>query len=113
MPIAFHTDLLFMIQESNYIAFHGALAPNIYYLQNFGMLPTDTQLHDYVFAAWLLLIKPLTPMLDSLITNRPYVFAPLISDPSLFWTPFLAKLSFLAFDLATVFLLLSFQSLTP
>lgn len=106
MPIAFHIDLLFMLQVSDYIAFHGALAPNTYYLQNFGMLPTDTQLHYYIFAAWLLLIKPLTPMLDSLIANQPYVFTPLINDPSLFRTLFLAKLPFLAFDLATALLLL-------
>ena len=105
MPIAFHADLLFMIQVSNYIAFHGALAPNTYYLQNFGMLPTDTQLHYYIFAAWLWLISPITPKLDSLIANKPYVFTPLINDPSLFRTLFLVKLPFLAFDIATALLL--------
>jgi Gpi18-like mannosyltransferase len=106
MPFSFHSDLLFMVQHANYIAFHGAYAINTYFYHNYGVTPQDTPLHYYMWAVWLWIIKPLTPTLDSLIFRPPYEFASLVNDPSLFRTLFLVKLPFLAFDLGTAFLLL-------
>jgi hypothetical protein len=106
MPFAFHSDLLFMVQHANYIVFHGAYAINTYFYNSYGVTPQDTPLHYYVWAVWLWIIKPLTPKLDSLIFGAPYQFTSLVNDPSLFRTLFLVKVPFLAFDVATAFLLL-------
>ena len=115
MPFAAHSDLLFMVQESHNIAYHGVVAPNTYYFVNFGIMPTDTTLHYYLVAAWLWLIRPLVPSLDALMSvppssvhvpMSPYFLSQLVSDPFLFRTLFLVKVPYLFFDLATGFLLL-------